>query len=225
MSNKTVFFILLRQLRGMLVYSITLYFLELVFKLGFSILLGYLFTAVASGQTGNAYALAGASSGVWFLGQIFRHNAYYSIPIISCRIRAGLILLMYTKVSRLTAFTAKSAELGKIINLLSSDFNSIETKLPFILAGLMFPLGVIGGTIIICLRVGWGGIFTFIVPLMVFPLSIFISRRIKDYILRINVSKDGRIKLCSEIIEGIKFIKLYGWEMAFKRKIQLLRES
>jgi ATP-binding cassette subfamily C (CFTR/MRP) protein 4 len=108
MSNKTVFFILLRQLKGILAYSITLYFFELVFKLGFSILLGFLFKAVASGQTGNAYALAGASSGVWFLGQIFRHNAYYSIPIISCRIRAGLILLMYAKVSRLTAFTAKS---------------------------------------------------------------------------------------------------------------------
>ncbi len=43
--------------------------------------------------------------------------------------------------------------------------------------------------------------------------------------MRINVSKDGRIKLCSEIIEGIKFIKLYGWEMAFKKKIQLLRQS
>jgi hypothetical protein len=49
MSNKTIFFILLRQLRGMLAYSITLYFLELVFKLGFSILLGFLFRAVASG--------------------------------------------------------------------------------------------------------------------------------------------------------------------------------
>jgi ABC-type multidrug transport system fused ATPase/permease subunit len=89
----------------------------------------------------------------------------------------------------------------------------------------MFPLGMIGGTVIICNRVGWGGIFTLVVPLVVFPISLFISRRIKDYILRINVSKDGRIKLCSEIIEGIKFIKLYGWEMAFKRKIQALRET
>jgi ATP-binding cassette subfamily C (CFTR/MRP) protein 4 len=132
---------------------------------------------------------------------------------------------MYAKVSRLTSFTAKSAELGKIINLLSSDFNSIETKLPFIMAGLIFPFALIGGTIIICLRVGWGGIFTFIVPLVVFPIVIFISKKIKDFILKINVSKDGRIKLCSEIIEGIKFIKLYGWEMAFKKKIQLLRES
>jgi ATP-binding cassette, subfamily C (CFTR/MRP), member 4 len=112
-------------LKGILAYSITLYFLELIFKLGFSILLSYLFRAVADGDTRLAYAYAGASSAIWFVGQVFRHNAYYSIPIISCRIRAGLILLMYSIVSRLTTFTAKSAELGKIINLLSSDFNSI----------------------------------------------------------------------------------------------------
>jgi ABC-type multidrug transport system fused ATPase/permease subunit len=93
------------------------------------------------------------------------------------------------------------------------------------LAGLMFPFGVIGGTVIICLRVGWGGIFTFIVPLVVFPITYFISTKIKDFILRINVNKDSRIKLCSEIIEGIKFIKLYGWETAFKKKIQILRSS
>lgn len=116
---------MIKQLKGILIYSITLYLLELIFKLGFSVLLGYLFRAVADGQAGKAYAYAGASSIVWFIGQVFRHNAYYSIPIISCRIRAGLILLMYAKVSRLTSFSAKSAELGKIINLLSSDFNSI----------------------------------------------------------------------------------------------------
>lgn len=186
-------------------------------------MLSYLFKAVASGDTNLAYKYAGISSAIWFVGQIFRHNAYYSNPIISWRIRSGLILLMYAKVSRLSAFNSKSSELGKIINLLSSDFNSIETKLPYLMAGLVFPFAVIGGTIIICLRTGWGGIFTFIVPLVIFPIAILISRKIKDSIQRINVSKDGRIKLCSEIIEGIKFIKLYGWEMAFKKKIQVLR--
>lgn len=122
---KTIFIILIRQLSGIITYSITLYFLEMVFKLGFSILLNFLFKAVMKGNTSEAYIYAGISSAIWFLGQIFRHNAYYSIPIISCRIRAGLILLMYAKISRLTSFAIKSAEIGKIINLLSNDFNSI----------------------------------------------------------------------------------------------------
>ena len=40
-----------------------------------------------------------------------------------------------------------------------------------------------------------------------------------------NVFKDQRVKICTEIIEGVKFIKLYGWEIALKKIIQRLRQS
>ena len=40
---------------------------------------------------------------------------------------------------------------------------------------------------------------------------------------RVNINKDLRIKTCTQIIEGIKFIKLYGWQIAFKNIIQKLR--
>ena len=36
--------------------------------------------------------------------------------------------------------------------------------------------------------------------------------------------RDKRIQTTSEVIEGIKFIKLYGWEIAFRKIIQKLRE-
>lgn len=160
-------------------------------------MLAYLFGAVADGEIGRAYMLAGLSSAVWLIGQVFRYNAYYCNPIISSRMRAGLILLLFAKVSKLTSFVASSAEVGKVINLLSSDFNSIENKLPFLMAGSMFPLALIGGTIIICLRMGWAGIFTLVVPLIAFPIALFITKKTKDLILRVNISKDSRIKLCS----------------------------
>jgi hypothetical protein len=91
----------------------------------------------------------------------------------------------------------KSEQVGKIINLLSNDFNSIEQKLTFVIAGFMLPFGLIGGTIIICLRVGWSGVFTFIVPLVILPITMIVSRKLKDFIVQINVNKDQRMKLCS----------------------------
>lgn len=33
------------------------------------------------------------------------------------------------------------------------------------------------------------------------------------------------MELTSQVVEGIKFIKLYGWEMAFKKIIQGVREK
>ena len=156
-----------------------------------------LFLAISEGNTKQAYIYAAVACVVWFFGQVFRHNAYYSIPIISCRVRAGVILLLFAKVSRLTSFSAKASELGKITNLLSSDFNAIETKLPFVLAGLMLPFGLIGGTVLIWIMVGWPAIFTFIIPLIIFPIVLSISKKIKELIVVIAISKDKRIKLCS----------------------------
>ena len=64
----------------------------------------------------------------------------------------------------------------------------------------MFPFGLIGGTILIWVMLGWPAMFTFIVPLVILPISIKISKKIKEFIVLISGSKDRRIKLCSELI-------------------------
>lgn len=55
------------------------------------------------------------------------------------------------------------------------------------------------------------------------PISNFISKQNGENIEQVNVYKDERIHKISEVIEGIRFIKLYGWEIAFKRIIEKIR--
>lgn len=38
-------------------------------------------------------------------------------------------------------------------------------------------------------------------------------------------SKDNRIKLMNEVLNGIKVLKLYAWELAFRDKVSSIRES
>lgn len=38
-------------------------------------------------------------------------------------------------------------------------------------------------------------------------------------------SKDSRIKLMNEILNGIKVLKLYAWELAFKDKVLAIRQE
>lgn len=38
-------------------------------------------------------------------------------------------------------------------------------------------------------------------------------------------NKDNRIKLMNEMLNGIKVLKLYAWELAFKGKVSDIRES
>ena len=98
-------------------------------RLGFSIMLLELFKRVANLTNANnlrdSYILVTFCGILWYIGQIFRHNAYYQVPILVGKIRSLLILLIFTKLSTISQYTAKAQELGKIINLLSNDFNTI----------------------------------------------------------------------------------------------------
>lgn len=38
-------------------------------------------------------------------------------------------------------------------------------------------------------------------------------------------SKDSRIKLMNEILNGIKVLKLYAWELAFRDKVLAIRQE
>ena len=40
-----------------------------------------------------------------------------------------------------------------------------------------------------------------------------------------NKLKDKRVEITTEVIVGIKYIKLYGWEIAFKKIIQNIRDQ
>ncbi|XP_042169666.1 multidrug resistance-associated protein 1, partial [Oncorhynchus tshawytscha] len=47
----------------------------------------------------------------------------------------------------------------------------------------------------------------------------------KTYQVAQMKSKDNRIKLMNEVLNGIKVLKLYAWELAFKDKVSAIRES
>lgn len=65
----------------------------------------------------------------------------------------------------------------------------------------------------------------FVVMALCLPFQIAMGKLGGNIIQKRNVYKDRRVKTCTEIIEGIKFIKLYGWEIAFKHMIQTLRKE
>jgi hypothetical protein len=94
----------------------------------------------------------------------------------------------------------------------------------FILA-FAFPVYAIGATTLLVTRLGWTGVIAIVLVILTVPLSNCVSKMNGGLIHEINAFKDKRIQTTSEVIEGIKFIKLYGWEIAFRRIIQGLREK
>lgn len=94
-----------------------------------------------------------------------------------------------------------------------------------IFSALVSPFAFVGVIIILTLRLGWPGVLIVCVVLLIVPIQFFISKVNGNIISKINKNKDSRIKVSTQIIEGIKFIKLYGWETVFENIVQKIRNN
>jgi hypothetical protein len=89
--------------------ALIFYIGEMAFKLGFSIILQFLFQSVSEGDKPKAYILAFFGGFCWLLSQICKHNAFYHSTIIGVRLRAGLVSVLFAKLLALSQFTLKSS--------------------------------------------------------------------------------------------------------------------
>ena len=135
-----------------------------------------------------------------FLANIGRHNAFYDASIVSGRLVSTIIFNIYHKMLRLSQFTVKSAEIGKITNLLSNDISSIELKTPVFFAAIIFPVGIIGVLVMLVTRFGPVGLIALGVTALVFPFQAYVASSNGERIQNVNIYKDERIKVTTEII-------------------------
>lgn len=162
---------------------------------------------------------------LWYTLQLVKQTGFVRSYVLASRIKSALAMLLYAKISMLTCYVIKSAQLGKITNLLASDLAVIEMRLATFMSSFAFPVYAIGTTVLLITRLGWPGILGIVFVVLCVPITNCVSRRNGGVIEEINRFKDRRIQTTGEVIEGIKFIKLYGWELAFRRIIQTLRNS
>jgi ABC-type multidrug transport system fused ATPase/permease subunit len=76
---------------------------------------------------------------------------------------------------------------------------------------IAYPFVLIGIAILLVFRLGWWGLLCIAIPLAILPITGSLGNNSGNILKELNVYKDKRIKTTSEIIEGIRFIKLYGW--------------
>ena len=82
-----------------------------------------------------------------------------------------------------------------------------------------------GMTLIFISQVGIVGIIPVLILLIIIPVTHCLSKVNSAITGKLAQLRDKRIQISAEIIEGIKYVKLYGWEMAFKRRILEARDK
>ncbi len=61
--------------------------------------------------------------------------------------------------------------------------------------------------------------------LLLVPLNAIVWAKMEKYQFSQMKKKDERVRIITEILNGIKVIKLYGWELSFVKRINTIRDE
>jgi ATP-binding cassette subfamily C (CFTR/MRP) protein 4 len=163
-------------------------------RMGISVVILYLVNTVAAGNTQMAYIYVGVIIIIIYFSQLIKQSSYLKSYILASRIKSSLAMLLYARISSLTSYVIKNSQLGKITNLLASDFGIIEMRIVTFLASFAYPVYAVGTTTLLVTRLGWPGVVALLLVILTLPLSNCVSKRNGAIVSEINAFKDKRIQ-------------------------------
>ncbi|XP_054185063.1 multidrug resistance-associated protein 1 isoform X36 [Homo sapiens] len=153
-------------------------------------------------------------------------HQYFHICFVSgMRIKTAVIGAVYRKALVITNSARKSSTVGEIVNLMSVDAQRFMDLATYINMIWSAPLQVILALYLLWLNLGPSVLAGVAVMVLMVPVNAVMAMKTKTYQVAHMKSKDNRIKLMNEILNGIKVLKLYAWELAFKDKVLAIRQE
>ncbi|KAJ2731440.1 hypothetical protein IW152_004528 [Coemansia sp. BCRC 34962] len=141
------------------------------------------------------------------------------------RIRSSLTTAIYKKALRLSSETRQEYTTGKISTLYSVDVDRIGVVADYAHILWSGPLQISMVVYMLYNTLGWSVFAGVAIMVVSIPLNGWISRRVRTLQSEQMKNKDKRTTMISEVLSGVRVIKLYAWERSFIRKIQHVRES
>ncbi|XP_047426931.1 multidrug resistance-associated protein 1 [Mugil cephalus] len=151
---------------------------------------------------------------------------YFHVCFVSgMRLRTAIIGAVYRKALVITSAARRTSTVGEIVNLMSVDAQRFMDLITYINMVWSAPLQVVLALYFLWQNLGPSVLAGVAVMVLMVPVNAVIAMKTKTYQVAQMKSKDNRIKLMNEMLNGIKVLKLYAWELAFKDKVSQIRES
>ena len=133
--------------------------------------------------------------------------------------------MVMKKILSLSQNTVNKEEIGKMVNILSNDFNNIDQKIMFVWVIFLVPVGYGGALFLLIKWVGIEGLIALGIPLLFIPIIGLANRFISKMLVKVNVHKDKRVRIITDMVNLLKNIKMYAWEKVFQKMVKDEREK
>lgn len=155
-----------------------------------------------------------------FLKTIVENQYFLRTMRGGMRIRSGLQGVIYDKSLRMSPSARASSSLGEIVNLMQLDTQRIGDFYQFSHVLWGAPVQIIVSVILLYVFIGPSAFIGLGLTLVTLPLQGWLMTvQIKLRKAGIGIT-DRRVKLMNEILQGIKGVKFYAWELPFSRAVE-----
>ncbi|KAJ3358588.1 hypothetical protein GGF32_010109 [Allomyces javanicus] len=145
---------------------------------------------------------------------------------IGIQLRSALIAAIYSKSLRLSARArATDFNAGKVTNLIATDTFRIDMFTPYIHVLWTSPLTIIIILALLIRSLGPSALAGFALMAIFTPIQGIVLKRLSVYRKDGQVLTDQRVKLINEMLQGVRILKLFGWEEKFVDSIMDVREK
>ncbi|GMT36668.1 hypothetical protein PFISCL1PPCAC_27965 [Pristionchus fissidentatus] len=153
------------------------------------------------------------------------HQYFHNMFRVGMNIRTVLTNAVYRKALNLSNTARKNRTTGEIVNLMSIDIQRLQDITTFIMLFWSAPLQVCLSIYFLWKLLGVSVVAGLVILIAMLPFNGYISVIMRKQQVQQMKYKDERLKLMSEVLNGMKVLKLYAWEESMAKKILDIRQK
>ncbi|KAL3281370.1 hypothetical protein HHI36_004580 [Cryptolaemus montrouzieri] len=171
----------------------------------------------------DAFLYAGAVVLCSLINVLMVHPYQMGVCHLGMKVRVACCSLIYRKALRLSNTALGQTTVGQVVNLLSNDVNRFDVSLIFGHQLWLAPIETLVILYLLYMVIGEAAFIGILLLLIFIPMQIYIGKKVSVVRLKTALRTDERVRLMSEIINGIQVIKMYAWEKPFAKLVALAR--
>lgn len=223
-SPRQLMFAIIRLSKHEVMVSGVFMFFYTCAQLANPILLRELVARIDQGSfDGLYYAIALLLSSIVsaFSSQLHFHYAFTA----GRKSRALFISLVYEHLLTLPACEMSGISSGEILNMMSADAQKLFEIAQFLHLFWAGPLQGIVAIAFLLKVLGLPALAGILVLFLIMPINLLMAKWKRQVRTKHMPRMDARVRLCVEVLSGIRVVKLFSWEMPFLKKIREAREE